>query len=90
MAIAGGVDLSIDPFEVLGFARNGALAKDNMLIYDKDSNGFWPGEGCGIVVLMRVEDAINGGSILMQLLRAGESPPMVKAALLDQKLTDRS
>lgn len=61
LAIAGGVDLSIDPFEVLGFARNGALAKDNMLIYDKDSNGFWPGEGCGIVVLMRVEDAINGG-----------------------------
>lgn len=56
-AIVGGVDLSIDPFEIIGFAKNGALARDEMLVYDKSSNGFWPGEGCGFVVLMREEDA---------------------------------
>lgn len=28
-----------------------------MLVYDQMSNGFWPGEGCGFVVLMREEDA---------------------------------
>lgn len=58
VSLAGGVDLSIDPFEVIGFAKTGALATGEMKIYDKDSNGFWPGEGCGVVVLMREEDAL--------------------------------
>ena len=57
VAIAGGVDLSIDPFEIIGFAKTTALAKREMKLYDRDSNGFWPGEGCGMVVLMREEDA---------------------------------
>ncbi|HVK25444.1 MAG TPA: type I polyketide synthase [Actinokineospora sp.] len=64
VAIAGGVDLSIDPFEVIGFAKTGALATGEMKVYDKDSNGFWPGEGSGVVVLMREEDAVaRGGKI---------------------------
>jgi enediyne polyketide synthase len=57
VAIAGGVDLSIDPFEIVGFAKTGALAKREMRVYDRDSNGFWPGEGCGMIVLMREADA---------------------------------
>jgi enediyne polyketide synthase len=61
VALAGGVDLSIDPFEVIGFAKTGALASAEMKVYDKDSNGFWPGEGSGIVVLMREQDAIARG-----------------------------
>ena len=56
-AVAGGVDLSIDPFEVIGFAKTGALATGEMRVYDKHSNGFWPGEGCGMLVLMRQRDA---------------------------------
>lgn len=61
VVLAGGVDLSIDPFEVIGFAKTGALAKREMKIYDKDSNGFWPGEGSGLLVLMREEDALARG-----------------------------
>ncbi len=61
VALAGGVDLSIDPFEVIGFAKTGALATGEMKIYDKDSNGFWPGEGSGVVVMMREEDALARG-----------------------------
>ncbi|MFY1636732.1 SDR family NAD(P)-dependent oxidoreductase [Solwaraspora sp. WMMB335] len=60
-AIAGGVDLSIDPFEIIGFAKTGALATAEMRVYDRNSNGFWPGEGCGMLVLMREEDAIARG-----------------------------
>ncbi|HEV2452470.1 MAG TPA: type I polyketide synthase, partial [Streptosporangiaceae bacterium] len=56
-AVVGGVDLSIDPFEIIGFAKNGALATDDMRVYDRNSRGFWPGEGCGILVLLRQEDA---------------------------------
>ncbi|MDX6741611.1 type I polyketide synthase [Actinocorallia sp. A-T 12471] len=60
-AVAGGVDLSIDPFEIIGFAKTGALAKSEMRVYDRGSNGFWPGEGCGMVVLMRHDDAVAQG-----------------------------
>ena len=28
-----------------------------MKLYDQDSNGFWPGEGCGMVVLERLSEA---------------------------------
>ncbi|MEV5573143.1 type I polyketide synthase [Spirillospora sp. NPDC052269] len=61
VVVAGGVDLSIDPFEIIGFAKTGALARREMRVYDRDSNGFWPGEGCGMVVLMREEDAVAQG-----------------------------
>ncbi|MBB6420832.1 type I polyketide synthase [Streptomyces sp. AK010] len=61
VAVAGGVDLSIDPFEIVGFAKTGALARSEMRVYDRGSNGFWPGEGCGMVVLMRDEDARAAG-----------------------------
>lgn len=57
VVVAGGVDLSIDPFEIVGFAKTGALARREMRLYDRDSNGFWPGEGCGMVVLMREDEA---------------------------------
>ncbi|MEV0927514.1 type I polyketide synthase, partial [Streptomyces spongiicola] len=61
VAVAGGVDLSIDPFEIIGFAKTGALAKGEMKLYDRGSNGFWPGEGCGMIVMMREEDALAAG-----------------------------
>ncbi|WP_225850070.1 type I polyketide synthase [Streptomyces sp. HPF1205] len=61
VAVAGGVDLSLDPFELVGFARTGALATGEMRVYDRDSSGFWPGEGCGMVVLMRTPDAVRQG-----------------------------
>ena len=57
-ALAGGVDLSLDPFELVGFAKAGALARGEMRVYDKESTGFLPGEGCGFIVLMRSTDAI--------------------------------
>nr|WSW64809.1 type I polyketide synthase [Streptomyces sp. NBC_00995]WSW71144.1 type I polyketide synthase [Streptomyces sp. NBC_00995] len=63
VAVVGGVDLSIDPFEVIGFAKTGALATGDMRVYDRGSNGFWPGEGCGMLVLMRDQDAIAQGKL---------------------------
>lgn len=57
IAIVGGVDLSLDPFELVGFSRAGALATKEMLVYDENSNGFFPGEGCGFIVLTNYEYA---------------------------------
>ncbi len=61
VALAGGVDLSLDPFELIGFAKTGALAPEKMRVYDARSAGFWPGEGCGFVVLMRLDEALAQG-----------------------------
>ncbi|MGC5010776.1 SDR family NAD(P)-dependent oxidoreductase [Streptosporangium sp. DT93] len=61
LALAGGVDLSLDPFELVGFARVGALARGEMRVYDADPTGFLPGEGCGVVALMRAEEAERRG-----------------------------
>ncbi len=61
VALAGGVDLSLDPFELVGFAHTAALAPVEMRVYDRRSAGFWPGEGCGVLVLMRLEEALAAG-----------------------------
>jgi enediyne polyketide synthase len=58
LALAGGVDISLDPFELVGFAKVGALASREMRVYDRNADGFLPGEGCGFVVLMRQDDAL--------------------------------
>ncbi len=58
VALAGGVDLSLDPFELIGFAKVGALASDAMRVFDVRSRGFWPGEGCGFLVLMSAKRAV--------------------------------
>ncbi|MDX8037072.1 SDR family NAD(P)-dependent oxidoreductase [Lentzea sp. BCCO 10_0856] len=61
-ALAGGVDLSLDPFELVGFARMRALAEGGeMRVYDAEPTGFLPGEGCGVIALMRAEDAREAG-----------------------------
>jgi enediyne polyketide synthase len=69
LALAGGVDLSIDPFELVGFAKTGALAADLMRVYDARSEGFWPGEGCGFLALARLDDAITWDARIHAVLR---------------------
>ncbi|SNR28554.1 enediyne polyketide synthase [Haloechinothrix alba] len=59
--LAGGVDMSLDPLELVGFSRLGALAGSDMRVYDARPTGFLPGEGCGVIALMRAEDAERRG-----------------------------
>jgi enediyne polyketide synthase len=69
VALAGGVDLSLDPFELVGFARLGALATGEMRVFDARSDGFIPGEGCGFVVLMRESQAAAAGKRIHAVIR---------------------
>ena len=62
IVLAGGVDISLDPLELVGFARIGALTRDAMRVYDKRASGFIPGEGCGFVVLTREAEAARMGA----------------------------
>ncbi|MGH3375260.1 MAG: beta-ketoacyl synthase N-terminal-like domain-containing protein, partial [Actinoallomurus sp.] len=64
VAIVGGVDLSIDPFELVGFAKVGALTPGEMRVFDQHSSGFLPGEGAAMAVLVREEDAVGGYAVI--------------------------
>lgn len=59
VAVVGGVDLSLDPFELMGFSRVGALSTEpTMRVFDANPTGFLPGEGAGCLVLVREDDSL--------------------------------
>src|SRR6185295_7566536 len=68
-ALAGGVDVSLDPFEIIGFAKARAFSRDDIRPYDERASGMLPGEGCGIFVLARAEDARAKGHAVHALVR---------------------
>ncbi len=68
LAIAGGVDISLDTLELIGFAKTGAITKTDMHVYDERAAGFMPGEGCGFVVFKRLEDALADGNQIYAVL----------------------
>ena len=67
-ALAGGVDISLDTFELIGFAKAGALTGQDMNVYDRQASGFLPGEGCGFVAMKRLEDAKADGNYIYAIL----------------------
>ncbi|MDH4281121.1 MAG: SDR family NAD(P)-dependent oxidoreductase [Myxococcales bacterium] len=68
LAFAGGVDVSLDAFELVGFARVGALSDSDMKVYDRAGNGFLPGEGCGFIMMKRLSDAKRDGDYIYATL----------------------
>jgi len=68
LALAGGVDISLDTFELIGFAKVGALTSKDMTVYDRRASGFIPGEGCGFVLLKRLEDARRDGNYVYSVI----------------------
>lgn len=68
LAVIGGVDISLDPFELVGFAKTGALSPGDMNVYDRRGQGFIPGEGCGFVVLKRLDDARRDGNMVYAVI----------------------
>ena len=67
--VVAAVDLSLDPFELVGFSRNGALAAGEMRVFDANANGFWPGEGGACTLLMREKDAARRGLPVLARIR---------------------
>ncbi|MEN9521179.1 MAG: hypothetical protein RLZZ381_3767, partial [Cyanobacteriota bacterium] len=59
MALAGGVNRLISPKVSINFAQAKMLSPDGRCkTFDESANGFVRSEGCGIVVLKRLSDAI--------------------------------
>ena len=70
LALAGGVNLILMPEAFIGLSEGGALAPDGRCkTFDARANGFVRGEGCGMVVLKRLSDALAAGDTILALIR---------------------
>ena len=70
MALAGGVQLILSPEPTIAIARTRALAPDGRCkTFDARADGFVRGEGCGIVVLKRLSDAVAAADNILAVIR---------------------
>ena len=60
MALAGGVNLMLSPLPTIFFCKTRALSPDGRCkTFDARADGYSRGEGCGVVVLKRLSDALR-------------------------------
>ncbi len=70
MALAGGVNLILSPQGNIVLSNMRALAQDGRCkTFDDGADGYGRGEGCGIVVLKCVSDAIADGDNILAVIR---------------------
>ena len=69
-ALAGGVYVMAGPNMHIMTSKAGMLSPDGKCkTFDQDANGFVPGEGVGVVLLKRLEDAIKDGDHIDGVIR---------------------
>ncbi|WP_249755996.1 type I polyketide synthase [Microvenator marinus] len=69
VAITGGADRTMGPTSFVKFSKIGALSPDGSRPFDTQANGFVMGEGAGIMVLKRLEDAVRDGDKIYATIR---------------------
>ena len=69
-AIAGGVSLMITPELTVAMSKLGFIAPDGRCkTFDEQADGFGRGEGCGVIVLKRLSDAIADRDRILAVIR---------------------
>ncbi len=70
LALAGGVNIILAPELSIMFSKSHMLAADGRCkTFDAAADGFGRGEGCGIVVLRRLSDALTHGAHILAVIR---------------------
>jgi len=69
-ALAGGVNAVLSPEMTMSFSKSHMLASDGRCkAFDARADGFVRGEGCGILVLKSLSDALRDGDRVMAVIR---------------------
>jgi acyl transferase domain-containing protein/acyl carrier protein len=70
MALAGGVSLLLAPDSTIALSQAKMLAPDDRCkTFDAEAKGFVKGEGCGIIVLKRLSDALTDNDNILAVIR---------------------
>ena len=70
MALVGGVNLMIAPQANIVLSKTRMLAPDGRCkTFDAAADGYGRGEGCGVIVLKRLSDAVKQGHRILALIR---------------------
>ncbi|MBV9787322.1 MAG: type I polyketide synthase, partial [Chloroflexi bacterium] len=70
LALAGGVKLMLSPTGSIVYSQMHVLAGDGRCkTFDARADGFVPGEGCGVVVLKRLRDALRDNDPILAVIR---------------------
>ncbi|HET9587877.1 MAG TPA: AMP-binding protein, partial [Anaerolineales bacterium] len=70
LALAGGVNLILTPELTITFSQARMLAPDGRCkTFDAGADGYVRGEGCGVVVLKRLSDALRDRDSILALIR---------------------
>ncbi|MGB7874916.1 MAG: condensation domain-containing protein, partial [Anaerolineales bacterium] len=70
LALAGGVNLILSPELTITFSQARMLSPDgHCKTFDANADGYVRGEGCGVVVLKRLSDALNDRDNILALIR---------------------
>ena len=69
-ALVGGVYVALDPTMLVCFSRIGAISfTDACRPFQADANGFVLGEGAGVVVVKRLDDAMRDNDRILAVVR---------------------
>ena len=70
VAVAGGVSVMVTPDLMVSLSKVGFMAPDGRCkTFDARADGFGRGEGCGVVVLKRLADAVADGDRVLAVVR---------------------
>jgi acyl transferase domain-containing protein len=70
LALAGGVNLILSPELTVTFSQARMMASDGRCkTFDAEADGYVRGEGCGIVVLKRLSEALKDGDTILAMVR---------------------
>ena len=70
LALAGGANVLLTPATMITFSQAHMLAPDGRCkTFDAAADGYVRGEGCGVIVVKRLEDAIRDGDRIRAVIR---------------------
>jgi acyl transferase domain-containing protein/thioesterase domain-containing protein/acyl carrier protein len=70
IAIVGGVNLILSPTLSINFSQAHMLASDgHCKTFDKNADGYVRGEGCGVIILKRLSEALHDNDRILAVVR---------------------